>query len=237
MKIILSILLALTCLSAKAQFKISAYPNTNQVALPWLFLLANPGVTNWNITMSQLQAFLNTNLVPAQAAHATNSDLATRATGAVNATNLWGALNVSNYDNGTSASGSTFLRGDGTWATPANSQTNYIPTITQTNFISGKLYTNKTGRLQVVYSSCFLVTASVNGAANMLIQEDQTGGNTIVTVSSCAIGTIIGFLADSYIFQVTADIVPNGVYAFTNTSTGSGNSSSLQGGTGFIRNY
>ncbi len=111
------------------------------------------------------------------------------------------------------------------------------PTVTFTNFISGRLYTNATARAQTVCSSCFVVCAAVSGAANMLIQEDVTGNTTIATVASCVSGTTVLTPATTYIFQIQADIVPGGVYAFTNTSTGSGNATSLQSGTGFIRSY
>lgn len=50
------------------------------------------------------------------------------ATNAAYSTNFVGQLNVSNYNNGTSASGSTYLRGDGTWAmvTATGGSTNLV---------------------------------------------------------------------------------------------------------------
>ncbi len=130
----------------------------------------------------------------------------------------------------------TITGGTSNWLGGITVATN-IATILQTNFISGKLYTNATGRNQTVYSSVFLTCSAANGAANMLIQEDFTGNTTVATVASCVVGTTVTSIADNYIFQVTADVVPGGVYCFTNTSTGSGNATSLQSGTGFIRTY
>jgi hypothetical protein len=64
---------------------------------------------------------LNTTLrtvVTNHVALATNGTVA-KAVAATHATNFWGQLNVSNYNNGTAASSSTYLRGDGTWVAPS----------------------------------------------------------------------------------------------------------------------
>jgi hypothetical protein len=108
------------------------------------------------------------------------------------------------------------------------------PTITQTNFVSGQLYTNNTGKPIYVQAHTALTVAAIAGAAEMDLKIDQSGGNTFTVVSPAKVTTLITSLVVTDNRMVCGWVANGGVYSFTNTSTGIGNSSSVVAGTGII---
>ena len=98
------------------------------------------------------------------------------------------------------------------------------PTITYTNFISGKAYTNTSGRPLCINASVQLTMASVSGASEIAVYVDATGGTTWTKTNLITLGTIVGTLADSYNMELISFVPTGGSYIITNTSRGALNS-------------
>lgn len=113
------------------------------------------------------------------------------------------------------------------------------PTITPTNFISGFVYTNTSGRPQMAISGVALTVASVAGAAEMSFYVDPAGALNFTRTNRLTEGTIIGTLVDTYIRQLIGVIPASGSYVITNTSRGAGNSASMDNNftTGILVTY
>jgi hypothetical protein len=106
----------------------------------------------------------------------TNVPYATNATASVHATNFWGQLSVTNYNNGTDASATTYLRGDGTWVAPAGSgdailganQTwTGINEFSNTTYLSTAVISNLVARTNLYFGSvsgAYLTSDSGSGA-------------------------------------------------------------------------
>lgn len=105
-------------------------------------------------------------------------------------------------------------------------------TITGTNFIANQFYTNKSGSVQLLDASIALITAGVSGVAAMDLMVDQSGGNTFALADRLAISTLITSLAMNFTNNIACALSNNAVYYFTNTSSGSGDSSAIVPGTG-----
>jgi len=104
--------------------------------------------------------------------------------------------------------------------------------IAQSNFVSGVKYTNVIGRPISVRALGFYVPASVAGLAAMDLQVDQTQSGTFSIMSRVGEQTIVGSIVDTNYGDMSAFIMTNAVYVFTNASSGAGNSSGLIPGSG-----
>lgn len=99
-----------------------------------------------------------------------------------------------------------------------NETNNLCFTIVNTNWVSGQVYTNLTGRPVHVICPCQITMTGVAGAANFSL---VSAGNT---TNSLAQSTLITSLATSLTNCVQGYIPINGVFTFTNLSTGTGDS-------------
>jgi hypothetical protein len=134
-------------------------------------------------------------------------------------------LSISNFNNGTGASSSTFWRGDKTWASAGGSYAG--PTLTPTNLISGRPYTNSTGRPQMVIQGVVLNTAIANGAAEMSFYVDVNGGVSWGVTNRVTDGTTALTQSDQNIRQITGFVPVGASYVITNTSRAAGNSAQI----------
>jgi len=101
----------------------------------------------------------------------------------------------------------------------------YIGQIVNTNFISGKLYTNSYGNPIQISAMVGLTVAAVSGDASMSLQVPGSVTNV------CGMSTLITSIAMTYTNAIPTTFVPSGSsYVFTNLSTGAGNSATVSGG-------
>lgn len=110
--------------------------------------------------------------------------------------------------------------------------------IVMTNFISGQKYTNNTGRPITVRSLAFTAPNSVNGQATMDLLVDQTQSGTFIMFGRVGHETVVGGGAtgtETNWWQLSAAVMTNGVYTFTNTSVGAGQDSELVPGSGQLQ--
>ncbi len=100
------------------------------------------------------------------------------------------------------------------------------PTITYTNFISGRPYTNATGRPQFASSPVRLATANVNGNALVALVVDTAGGvNFNVLLPTSIVGqTTVTTTSNIFFYGTLTGFIPIGSsYVITNLCTGTGN--------------
>lgn len=117
------------------------------------------------------------------------------------ATHVSGNLPVTNLNSGTSASGTTFWRGDGTWATPSNSGGTVTSIATGSGLTGGPI--TSTGTIS-------LDTNNALGVGSYAMLQNVSGGS--VSAGSTVSGSLLnsGFFTSSGPF--TAGVSPSGTW-------------------------
>lgn len=108
----------------------------------------------------------------------------------------------------------------------------YTP-ITQTNFVLNQLYTNLTGGGIAVHALASLTTAAVSGSSEMDLMVAQTG-STFSMIDGPKLITSISAVTGAMQFGINGSVQTNGIYYFTNSSSGAGDSSSIVSGSGQV---
>lgn len=122
---------------------------------------------------------------------------------------------------GSGVSGST----NGQVVTIVGAQTNRIPSIIETNFISGRLYTNGYGSSIYVSANVSRTLTGISGLAQMALWIPG------VITNQCGESTLLLSLSVNKTDTLAGVVPEGGTYAFTNLSTGAGNSSAITSGT------
>lgn len=97
--------------------------------------------------------------------------------------------------------------------------------IVNTNWVSGQIYTNLTGRPITVSGSVVLTTASVAGYSQMALQVPGSVTNYATVIS--AVAGLTGAMTNG---MSPVFVSPFGTFTWTNTSSGAGDSSGTWGG-------
>ncbi len=108
-----------------------------------------------------------------------------------------------------------------------------LVTITQTNWLLNTYYTNLSGRPQTVSSGVILTNAAVAGENEVCL---YVGGQGVALTNVCPSGgqTLGTGIATTNLASLFAPVAPGQVCAFSNIVVGSGNSSGLMPGSGFL---
>lgn len=175
------------------------------------FIGNGAGITNLPISVS----FSSTTLTPA-------ASVTTNSTGTV--------INVAtNYQVQTVAGDLRYQGNLGTATNLPSTNINFGLFPIQTNFISGQLYTNGYNRPVQALANIGITTAAVTGDAGMALWIISGVGRGTTNYESIST-TVAVSLAMSYTNQLSGFIPTNAIYAFTNISSGAGNSATLIGG-------
>lgn len=114
-------------------------------------------------------------------------------------------------------------------------QTNTV-TMTLTNFVSGQIYTNTTGRLIHVRAAVQITPAAIVGNASMNLKS-ASQGVTLTTISGAGLATLITSLINIQTNELSGWVTNGGVFSFTNGSSGAGNNSAIIAGTGQLTQF
>jgi hypothetical protein len=98
-------------------------------------------------------------------------------------------------------------------------------TLVNTNWISGAIYTNLTGRIMQVSGNAVLTTASVAGYSQMALQVPGSVTNFASVIS--AVAGLTGAMTNG---MSPALVTNGGTFTWTNTSSGAGDTSTTFGG-------
>ncbi len=110
------------------------------------------------------------------------------------------------------------------------------PSLIATNWISGQLYTNLSGRFQFVQVTAVTTYSTVAGAA---IQRLLTGpqGAALTNVAGYGAQTIIGSIGTTNLGIVCGPVLNGWVFSFSNSVAGAGDAAANIPGTGFQITY
>lgn len=146
------------------------------------------------------------------------SGTATNLTGLPLTTGVTGNLPVTNLNSGTSATSSTFWRGDGTWATPSTSAVTNIAGNTGAFTLSTGI-TNSTNDIRLALNNATLVGAPANPANT----SSTTGEMAGFGVTTCRITPVYsGRLEVTFYGQWTNNTNSNGIFLDVRYGTGAG---------------